>query len=131
MFGLTDYVIVIVVNALKHEDKKPTNYFDRTAMVWIAALRTIYTDIIGNQHRRSTIQKQAYPSSSVKTVKQAYGLTGTKFDTYTPYRNGRPISIDSKVNKFDEIILIKDGLDIDEAIKTANIYRVIPDRKGS
>lgn len=131
MLGLNDFVIVTVVNALVPEDKKPTNYFDEFATVRIAMLRTIHRDTIGNQHIRSDIQKQAYPSEQVKTVRQAYGLTDTDFTTHTPFRNGKLIELDSEVCKNTEIVLVKNGLNLREAIIVANVHRVLPERTGS
>lgn len=131
MLGLTDYVVVIVVNAIDSDDKKSANYFDRTSDIRTAALRSIYTDTVGNQHARSNIQKQAYTSDKVGIVRQAYGLTGTRYSTHSPFRAGKAISLDSTVNKFDEILLIKNRLDVEEAYKTAGVHRIIPERNGS
>ena len=131
MLGLTNYVIVIVVNQLANSEKKHTNWFDQVPTVRLAALRSIYTDTTGNQHTRSNIQKQVYPFNQVATVRQAYGLTGTRYGTHTPYRNGVQITLDDVVSRRDEIILIRDGLSVEAALKAAQIHRILPDRRGS
>lgn len=131
MLGLTNYVIVIVVNALDADDKKPTDWFDQLPTVRLAALRSIYTDTTGNQHARSDIQKQAYPFDQVSTVRQAFGLTGTRYGTHLPYRNGVQLSLDSAVNRKDEIVLVKVGLDLDRAFKAVQVNRILPERRGS
>lgn len=131
MLGLTDFVIVTVVNALNAEDKKPTDYFDEFATVRIAMHRTINRDTKGNQYVRSDIQKQAYRSEQVENVRQAYGLTGTNFTTHTPFRNGKEIELDSEVCKNTEIVLVKNGLNVREAIVASNVHRVLPERTGS
>lgn len=142
MFGLNDYVIVTVVNALSVERpsnddpsdptpvKKPTSHFDVASTIHIAALNSIQ-DTTGNQHRRSNIQKQAYKSSRVPTVRQAYGLTGTSFATHLPYKNGKLITLDDAVLKNSEIMLIHRKLNVKHAVQTASCHRVIPERFGS
>ena len=130
MFGLTDYVIVIVVNALV-EGKKPTNHFDKAATIRIAALNSIYQDTIGNQHARSDIQKQAYPSSEVKNIRKAYGLTGTNYETHSPFINGHRVELDDEVTRNAEIVLIKNGLSVPAATIAANRHRIIPERTGN
>lgn len=131
MYGITDFVIVIVVNNLDDSSKKPTNGFDRYDTVRIAALRSIYADTIGNQHNRSDIQKQAYPASSVQTVRQAYGITGTNYDTHVAYRNGKLLALDDEVINYDEITLIHNDLNTNVAFRTAQVHRILPERKGS
>lgn len=131
MPSLNDFIIVTVVNALSADNKKETNYFTTSVTVREAALKTIYKDSIGNQHAKSDIQKQAYPSSLITTVRQAYGLTGTDFTTHTPYVNGRQINLDDKVYKKTEIMLVKNTLNLVEAIKAASIHRILPERTGS
>lgn len=128
MFGLTDYVIVIVINALNSEDKKPTNFFDNASTIRVAARNTIYRDTIGNQHARSDIQKQAYLSERVPTIREAYGLTGTRYGTHTPYINGKPVSLDENVIPRTEVVLIKNDLHTSQALKTAGMHRIIPMR---
>jgi hypothetical protein len=130
VFGLTDYVIVIVVNALV-EGRKPTNHFDKAATIRIAALNSIYQDTIGNQHARSDIQKQAYPSSDVKTIRNAYGLTGTNYETHSPFINGLRVELDDEIVKNTEIVLVKHGLNVKAATMAANRHRIIPDRTGN
>jgi len=131
MLGINNFVIVVVVNALSAEDKKDNNFFDKFKTVRLAALRTINRDIQGNYHSRSDIQKQAYIPDRLKTVKDAYALTGTKFDTHSAWRNGKLLALSDSVSSNDEIILIKDGLDVSQAIKEASRHRILPDRKGS
>jgi len=87
MLGLTDYVVVIVVNAALNENKKPTDFFTTANTTMVSATNSVFQSM-GNQHARTNIQKQAYPSDRVKNVRQAYGLTGTNFNTHTPYING-------------------------------------------
>jgi hypothetical protein len=130
MFGLNDYVIVTVVNALAADEKKPTNHFDVASDVRTAALNSIQATT-GNQHSRTNIQKQAYKPSRVTTVRQAYGLTGTRYATHLPYRNGKLIDLDDAVLKNSEIMLIREGLSVRHAVQTASCHRVIPNRLGS
>tara|TARA_R100001244_G_scaffold25113_2_gene25362 strand:+ start:26741 stop:27136 length:396 start_codon:yes stop_codon:yes gene_type:complete len=131
MLGLNDFVIIIVVNALSDDEKRPTDFRDQTATVRLASIKTMSQDTIGNVHERSNIQKQAYPSESVKTIKQAYGITGTNFETHTPFRNGKQLQLNDGVSKNQEITLIRNGLNTKYAIITANVHRVIPERTGS
>lgn len=131
MLGLTDFVIVIVINAIDSDEKRSTNFFEQVPSIKLATRRIIYTDTRGNPHRRSNIQKQAYPSDKIQNVHQAYGLTGTNFTTHTPYKNGKQLSLNDNVNRFDEIILIKNGLDTSRAMKTVNVHRILPERLGS
>jgi hypothetical protein len=119
-----------VVNALV-EGKKPTNHFDKAATIRIAALNSIYQDTIGNQHARSDIQKQAYLSDDVKTIRDAYGLTGTNYETHSPFINGHRVELDDKIVKNTEITLIKHGLSVKEATIAANRHRIIPERTGN
>ena len=131
MLGLTNYVIVIVINALDDYEKKQTDWFNQVPTIRLAALRSIYSDTIGNQHIRSDIQKQAYNFDSVKTIRQAYGITGTKFDTHTPFKNGVQLSIDDNVKRKDEIVLIRNNLDVIRALKMTQNHRLLPDHLGS
>ena len=131
MIGLNDFVIVIVVNALADSEKRSTNFFDTTASIRLAAIKTMSEDTIGNAHARSDIQKQVFTSSSVKNVRQAYGFTGTNYATHSAYRNGKQLQLDDKVCKNEEIILIKNSLDVRHAIITAGTHRILPERTGS
>jgi len=131
VFGLTDFVIVTVVNALEEENKKPTNHFDVASTIAVAAQNTVHQDTTGNPHRRSNIQKQAYPSSSIPTIREAYGFTGTNFNTHIPYINGIQKTISDIVRPRSEIVLIRNDIVAKEAILRANRHRIIPDRTGS
>ena len=130
MFGLRNVVIVIVVNSLV-EGKKPTNHFDKATGIRVAARNSIYQDTIGNQHARSDIQKQAYDPEQVTTVRQAYGITGTNFNTHSPYINGQPINLDDEVVRNTEITIIKNGLSVRHATIAANRHRILPERTGN
>lgn len=131
MLGLTNYVIIIVVNALADLEKRPTNWFDQVPSIRLAALRSIYADTKGNPQARSDIQKQAYPFDQVENIRSAYGLTGTKYGTHTPYRNGVQLSLDDSVRRFDEIVLIRNELNVVQALKAAQVHRILPERRGS
>lgn len=131
MLGLNDFVIVVVVNAISEANKRPADFFSQTATITLAAIKTMSQDTVGNPHARSDIQKQAYPSSFVKNVRQAFGATGTNFETHTAYRNGKQLQLDDKVCKNQEIILVKNGLNVRHAIITGNVHRVLPERTGS
>lgn len=126
MFGLTDYVVVIVVNNLSTEDKRRTNYFDagNIRVATNCALR----DTLGNVHAKSDIQKQAYNYQQVTNVRMAFGITGTNFNTHTAYRAGKAISLNNSVCRKDEIILVRNGLDVNVAIQAANRFRILPER---
>lgn len=130
MYGLTDYVIIIVVNQVFSPLKRPTNYFDTTTDNRLAAEKGI-KETIGNYHARSDIQKQAYHYSKISSIRQAYGITGTKYDTHTPYRNGKQLTLDDKVNRKDEIILVRNDLPVHVVTPKAGVHRIIPDRVGS
>jgi hypothetical protein len=130
VYGLTDYVIVIVVNQVFSPAKRPTNYFDETASISIAAQKGI-RETRGNYHAKTDIQKQAYHYSKVTTIRQAFGITGTKFDTHTPYRNGKQLSLDDTVNRRDEIMLIQNDLPSHVAVPKAGVHRILPERSGS
>ena len=142
MFGINDYVVVIVVNALSTEKppgddpddptpiKKPTDHFSVASDIRTAALNSIH-QTVGNQHSRTNIQKQAYESSRVPTVRQAYGLTGTRYATHLPYKNGRLITLDDKVLRNSEIMLIHKKLNVKHAVQTASRHRILPERLGS
>lgn len=131
MLGLTNFIIVIVVNSIDSDKKKFTNFFDQVPSMRLAAYKTIYTDTRGNHHQRSDIQKQAYSSDKIKNVHQVYGLTGTNFTTHTAYKNGKQLSLDDPVNRSDEILLVKNELDLVRAMKVANVHRILPERLGS
>lgn len=130
MFGLTDFVIVIVVNAVD-SNKKTTNHFDIVSTTLIAAENSIQQDTTGNPHRRSDIQKQAFPSDSITTIRQAYGFTGTNFNTHMPYVNGKLKSLSDVVRAQSEVVLIKNGIVPREAFVRITQHRIIPDRTGS
>lgn len=125
MYGLKNFVIVVVVNGF---NQKPTNFFDRATTISVAALNSIKAGTTGNIHARSDVQKQAYPSELVKSVRSAYGLTGTNFDTHTPYISGKKVSLDQALLPETEIFLIKNDLVPSEAIKLAGVHSVIPSR---
>ena len=131
MFGLNSFVVVIVINSLSNSDKKDTNFFDKTATVNLAAIKTMSEDTVGNVHAKSDIQKQAYDPALIKTVKQAYGLTGTNFNTHTAYRNGKRLTLGDMVYKNQEIKLIKNSLKLNEAMITSEVHRILPERTGS
>lgn len=126
MLGLNNYVIVIVINALS-TNKKPTNYFTTTKNTVVAALNSI-SDSMGNQHARTNIQKQAFTPSQVSSVRAAFGITGTNFGTHSAYINGKKMNLNSTVVNKTEIVLIKNGLNVKEALKIANKHRIIPER---
>ena len=131
MHGLTNFVIIIVINALNHEDKRPTNYFDTTKTLSIATNKILRDETTGNPHSRSNIQKQAYLASQVKTVRQAYGLVGVDWTNYSAYRNNKLITLNDIIRNKDEIIIIKNGLSTREAFLIANEHRILPERTGS
>lgn len=128
MLGLKNFVIIIVVNSLA---EKPTNHFDKASTVRVAARNTIYQDTTGNPHARSDIQKQAYSSELVTTIRQAYGITGTNYNTHNPFVNGRLVDLDNEVLRGTEIVLIKNGLNILHATIAANKHRILPERTGN
>lgn len=127
--GINDYVVVIVINAIS-TGKKSTNYFDRTTTMLSAARRAIQ-ESMGNQHANTDIQKQAYPFDQAKTVRSAFGLTGTNFGTHKPYINGRQVLLNSPLVKGAEIVLVKNGLDVAEALEIANNHKILPQRTNS
>lgn len=129
MLGLNNYVIVVVINALS-ENKKPTNYFDTSPNVMVAAQNSIYASM-GNQHAKTDIQKQAYTPDQVQSIRQAYGITSTKFETHSPFINGQRMSLDGKVVNGTEVVLIKNGLNVKEALKLVNKHRIMPERTSS
>ena len=128
MLGLNNYVIVIVVNALA--GGKKTNFFDSSSTIRGAALNSIQATT-GNAHAKSNIQKQAYPLKSVKTIKDAYGLTGTNFTTHSPYINSKLMDISGVISGSVEIILIKNGLNPREAISAASKHQILPMKTNS
>lgn len=130
MYGLTDFVMITVINDLFNNPKN-TNYFSNHATVRISMLRTINKDVVGNQHKRSDIQKQAYLPDQVKIVRQAYGLAGLNYSTHNAYRNGAQLSLDDEVLPSDEIMLIAQSLPIELVFPYGNIHRILPDRIGS
>lgn len=126
MFGLTNYVIVIVVNNLSVEDKRRSNYFD-VGNIRVAT-NCALQDTIGNPHAKSDIQKQAYNYLNVPDVKSAFGLTGTNFTSHSAYRAGKILNLNDLVNRKDEIVIIRNGLDVNLALQTANRFRILPER---
>ena len=129
-FGLNSYIIVTVVNAIKSVNKKPTNFFDKASTIMNAALNSIQASM-GNQHDKTNIQKQAYPPDFVRTIRAAYGITGTNFDTHTPYINGKRVGLDGALLNGTEIILIKNELDHREALIIAGKHQVLPMKTNS
>lgn len=128
MLGLNDYIIVIVVNAIG-PNKKPTNYFDTTSNIMTAALNSIQ-DSMGNQHARTNIQKQAFPSDLVTSIRGAFGITGTNFNTHSPYVNGQRMSLDANLINKTEVVLIKNDLNVREALLAASRHQILPSRKN-
>ena len=128
MLGINTYVIVIVVNALT--EKKPTNYFDTFPNIRTAAMNSIQASM-GNQHSKTNIQKQAYPPEQVKSIRAAFGITGTNFGTHSPYINGKRMSLDSVLVNKTEVVLVKNGLDVAEALVIAGKHRILPERTNS
>lgn len=126
MFGLTDFVIVIVVNNLLADSKRPTTYF-QSGNIRVAANNAI-RDTLGNPHARSDIQKQAYHYLDVPDIKAAFGLTGTNFMTHTAYRGNLALAPDDAVNRKDQIVIIRDDLDLNVAIQAANRFKILPER---
>src|SRR5690348_7238637 len=92
MVGVNDFVVVVVVN------DAPPRAPATNDNVRIAALNTIERDTRGNPHRRSAIQKQAYPAATCQTVRQAFGLTGTDWRTHRPFQNGKLLGLDDAVS---------------------------------
>ncbi len=129
MLGLNNYVIVIVVNAIFDSDKKPTDFFKATTAM-VAATNSIQ-QATGNVHNRSNIQKQAYIYSKVPNVRAAYGLTGTNFDTHSPFINGKEVSKDATLARNVEIILINNNIQLNLALDAANVHKIIPSRTSS
>jgi hypothetical protein len=129
MASINSYVIVTVVNAIG-ADKKPTNFFDKASNIMTAALNSIQASM-GNQHAKTNIQKQAYPPDFVKTIRSAYGITGTNFGTHSPYINGKRMSLDGVLMNGTEIVLIKNGLNVREALVAASQHQVLPTRTNS
>lgn len=131
MFGLTDYVILVVVRSVLTLDKKPTDFFSQYKTVRIAAERTINADIPGNQHAREDIQKQAYPSELITQVKQAYGLAGVPYSQYTAFRSNNKLRLSDQVNNGDEILLVSNALLTVTGQYVADAvgrHKILPDR---
>jgi hypothetical protein len=129
VLGLNNYVIVIVVNAIFDSNKKPTDFFKATTAM-VAATNSVQ-QATGNVHNRSNIQKQAYIYSEVPNVRAAYGLTGTNFDTHSPFINGKEVSKDATLARNVEIILINNDIQLNLALDAANVHKIIPSRTSS
>jgi hypothetical protein len=125
MPGINNYIIVTVVNAL---NEKPTNFFDTASTISVAALNSIKAGTTGNYHAKSDIQKQAYNPEMVKTIRAAYGITGTSFNTHTPYVNGKQIALDRAIPPNTEIVLIKNDITPRAALISASRHSLIPGR---
>jgi len=124
MPSLNDVVVVIVVNAISI-GKKQTNYFDTSVNTITSASNSIQ-DSMGNQHARTNIQKQAYSSTVVKTIKGAYGITGTDFTTHSAYVNGKLMNVSSSLTNGSEVVLIKNDLNPREALLSASRHQLLP-----
>ena len=127
MLGINNYVIVTVVNALA--GGKPTNFFDQASTTRVAAANSIYASM-GNQHAKTDIQKQAYPYKLVKSVRAAYGITGTNFGTHVAYINGQRISPNATLVNGSEIVLIRNDLNPQEAQIAASRHQLLPSKNN-
>ena len=127
MLGVNNYVIVVVINSL---NGKPTDYFSQASTLSVAAFNSIKSGTTGDYHSRSDIQKQAYDPEMVKSVRGAFGITGTKFETHTPYISGQQVSLDQSITKNTEIVLINNNLAVKTALEFASRHAIIPWRRN-
>lgn len=124
MLGINDFIIVSVVSNQSAKSSSTHN-------VRVDALNTIEKETTGNSHKRSVVQKQAYPAELCVTVRQAYGLTGTNYATHSAFLNGKPIDLDDTVSKNSEITLVQNDHTLQQAIPTIATHRILPRRTGS
>ena len=141
-FSLTDHVLVTVVNSIAglnarsyslDSDLKEENdalYVEVSAMAGLRSTR-------GNKYKNRDLIKEAFLSSQVKKVHQAYGKVGINFNTHTAFNRldlDNPLNRNDNVTPGDEIVLIENQ--IVRSILKATIarsikqHRIIPDRKN-
>ena len=141
-FSLTDHVLVTVVNSVAGLNarsysldsvlKKENNslYVEVSAMAGLRSTR-------GNQYKNRDLIKEAFLSSQVKKVYQAYGKVGVNFNTHTAFNRldlFNSLSRNDDVVPGDEIVLIENQVaeSILKSTTTKSIkrHRIIPDRKN-
>lgn len=122
MFGLTNHVIVIVINEVLTDTSQDNSPIE------VKARCLLRTGTIGNQQAKSRIQKQAFNPKSVPDVRTAYGITGTDWATHSAYKNGLLIGLNDSVRRNDQIVLIRNDIDPEVGFRLANQFALLPER---